>query len=87
MASKAKKTAPRKSTGEIVEAFDRGEDISRHIAEARSSRRVNVDFPAWMVAALDAEAARLDVPRQAIIKMWIDERLKQDRKDDDRVGA
>lgn len=38
-------------------------------------RRVSMDFPAWMVESLDKEAKRLGVTRQAIIKMWIAERL------------
>lgn len=38
-------------------------------------KRVNVDFPAWMVERLDMEARRLSVPRQSLIKFWIAERL------------
>jgi hypothetical protein len=38
-------------------------------------KRVNVDFPLWMVARLDAEASRRGVTRQALIKMWLAERL------------
>ena len=41
-------------------------------------RRVNVDFPAWMVAELDQEARRLGITRQSIIKVWVAERLQQD---------
>ena len=40
-----------------------------------TARRVNVDFPAGVVEGLDHEAARLGVTRQALIKMWIAERL------------
>lgn len=39
-------------------------------------KRVNVDFPAWMVEALDAEASRIGVTRQSIIKVWLAERLE-----------
>lgn len=39
-------------------------------------RRVNVDFPAWMIERLDQEAAKLNVSRQAVIKMWISDRLR-----------
>lgn len=46
----------------------------------RDVQRVNVDFPVWMVESLDAEATRLGITRQAIIKTWIAERL------DRRVG-
>ena len=41
-----------------------------------AARRVNVDFPAWMVEGLDARAAHLGITRQALIKMWIAERLE-----------
>ena len=43
----------------------------------REAHRVNVDFPGWMVAALDREADRLGVTRQSIIKVWIAERLER----------
>lgn len=64
-------------------AFDDDVDITEHLDVASSSRprrevqRVNVDFPAWMVSSLDAEASRLGVTRQAVIKTWIAERLDQ----------
>lgn len=40
-------------------------------------KRVNVDFPSWMVESLDKEATRLGVTRQSIIKIWLAERLEQ----------
>lgn len=40
------------------------------------ARRVNVDFPLWMVEQLDREASRLGVTRQSIIKLWLAERLE-----------
>ena len=40
-------------------------------------KRVNVDFPAWVVHALDREARRLGVTRQALVKLWIAERLER----------
>jgi hypothetical protein len=70
---------------EFDERFDRGEDVTAtlDLAAARrpgyEQRRVNVDFPAWMVESLDREAKRLGVTRQSIIKVWIAERL--DRHD------
>ncbi|EAQ68784.1 helix-turn-helix protein/ CopG family [Synechococcus sp. RS9909] len=39
-------------------------------------KRVNVDFPLWMVEQLDREASRLGVTRQSIIKVWLSERLE-----------
>jgi hypothetical protein len=62
-------------------AFDAGEDIMEYLDLTTATRpnlearRVNVDFPAWVVAGLDREAARLGVTRQSIIKMWIAEKL------------
>jgi hypothetical protein len=49
----------------------------RRAEMAREQRRVNVDFPVWMIDSLDREAKRLGVSRQAVIKVWIAERLKQ----------
>jgi hypothetical protein len=61
--------------------FDAGEDLSQSLDLAAATRvnqapkRVNVDFPVWMVQALDEEARRLGVTRQSIIKVWISDRL------------
>ena len=63
--------------------FDEGKDISEYldIPKARRSKqeqkRVNVDFPLWMIHLLDKEAKRLGVPRQSIIKVWVAERLEK----------
>ncbi|MBM4153891.1 MAG: CopG family transcriptional regulator [Lentisphaerae bacterium] len=63
--------------------FEAGEDVSAwlDLAKARrinlAPRRVNVDFPSWMVDSLDREAGRLGVTRQSVIKVWISERLKE----------
>jgi hypothetical protein len=62
--------------------FDEGEDVTAalDLEQARrpgaEPRRVNVDFPAWMVESLDREAKRLGVTRQSVIKVWIAERLE-----------
>ncbi len=62
--------------------FDAGEediisdlDVRAARRPGRDVQRVNVDFPVWMVESLDAEATRLGITRQAIIKTWIAERL------------
>lgn len=63
--------------------FDAGENILDYFDETTSLRRnlkprkVNVDFPAWVVEDLDKEADRLGVERQSLIKVWIVERLEQ----------
>ncbi len=68
---------------DIEKKFDKGEDISKYldISKARrpeqEQKRVNVDFPLWMIQQLDKEAKRLGVPRQSIIKVWVAERLEK----------
>lgn len=63
--------------------FEAGEDISMHLDVNKARRpeqeqkRVNVDFPVWMIQLLDKEAKRLGVPRQSIIKVWVAERLER----------
>ena len=63
--------------------FNDGEDITKYldVSKARrpeqEQRRVNVDFPVWMIHSLDKEARRLGVPRQSIIKVWVAERLEK----------
>ena len=55
-------------------------DLSKAVRPGHLAKRVNVDFPAWMLPQLDFEADRLGVPRQSLIKIWIAERLSQSRK-------
>jgi hypothetical protein len=52
-------------------------DMSTATRPNKEQKRVNVDFPVWMVESLDREAARLGVTRQSIIKVWIAERLEK----------
>lgn len=65
--------------------FDEGGDVSAELDLANAKRlqlaqrRVNVDFPEWMIASLDREANRLGVTRQSIIKVWLAERLERDK--------
>lgn len=62
--------------------FDSGKDVMKHLDLSKTKRpgqeqrRVNVDFPVWMIESLDEEASRLGVTRQSVIKMWIAERLE-----------
>lgn len=51
-------------------------DLSKIKRPNQEQRRVNVDFPTWMIDSLDKEAARLGVTRQSIIKVWLAERLE-----------
>jgi hypothetical protein len=63
--------------------FDEGKRIIEHLDLSKARRleqvqkRVNVDFPIWMIHSLDKEAKRLGVPRQSIIKIWLAERLQK----------
>jgi hypothetical protein len=72
-------------TSEFDKKFDNGGsvmddlDLSRTRRPGEEQKRVNVDFPAWMVAALDREAKRVGVTRQSIIKMWLAEHLQTTR--------
>ena len=67
---------------EFDKRFDNGHDISRQLdlskarRPGREQKRINVDFPVWMIKLLDKEAQRLGVPRQSLIKFWIAERLE-----------
>ena len=51
-------------------------DLTKAKRVLQEQRRVNVDFPAWMVESLDREASKLGVTRQSIIKVWLAERLE-----------
>lgn len=68
------------------ERFDRGEDISEFVDTSTikrpglEARRVNVDFPEWIIQSLDTESKLIGVSRQALIKFWISERLREERQ-------
>jgi hypothetical protein len=68
---------------DLDKIFDDGEvdindylDLSKALRPRQEQKRVNVDFPIWMIDRLDREASRLGVPRQSLIKVWIGERLE-----------
>ena len=62
--------------------FDNGEDVTKYLDLSKATRpgqspkRVNVDFPEWMINSMDREAKRLGVTRQSVIKFWIAEKIK-----------
>ncbi len=58
---------------DILDAFD----LSKARRPNQEQKRVNVDFPTWMVSSLDKEAKHLGVTRQSIIKVWLAERLEK----------
>jgi len=72
---------------QLDEIFDKGEedilpylDLAKAVRPGHEAKRVNVDFPSWMISRLDFEADRLGVPRQSLIKVWIAERLAAAQK-------
>jgi len=73
-------------TQEFDQKFDAGDeeitselDLKQAIRVNQQQKRVNVDFPVWMIDSLDKEAKRLGVSRQSIIKVWLAERLQQQK--------
>jgi len=70
---------------DLDKIFDDGEvdlndflDLAKAFRPGQEQKRVNVDFPVWMIDRLDLEAKRLGVPRQSLIKVWIGEHLQRD---------
>ena len=51
-------------------------ELSKAFRPGQELKRVNVDFPKWMIERMDKESARLGVPRQSLIKVWIAEKLE-----------
>ena len=70
---KAKKFDEKFESGESIVQYL---ELERAVRPGQEQRRVNVDFPAWMIRQLDQEAKRLGVPRQSLIKIWIAEKLQ-----------
>ncbi len=70
--------------------FDEGVDITAALELSKAKRvlqeqkRVNVDFPTWMIESLDREAGKLGITRQSIIKVWLAERLEESASIRDR---
>jgi hypothetical protein len=68
---------------ELDKKFEEGKgvledfDLSKARRPNQEQKRVNVDFPQWMIHSLDKEAKRLGVPRQSIIKIWLAEKLQK----------
>jgi hypothetical protein len=68
---------------DFEQKFDKDIDITKSLDLSRAKRvlqeqkRVNVDFPTWMIESLDREAGKLGVTRQSIIKVWLAERLEK----------
>jgi hypothetical protein len=71
---------------EFERRFDEGEDVTPFIDMASirrpgvEPRRVNVDFPEWMVAELDWQSRLIGVSRQALVKLWVSERIQKEQQ-------
>jgi L-lysine 2,3-aminomutase len=82
----------RSKTMITTKEFDNDEDISKYLDFSKAQnlenfendrfkvRKVNVDFPEYIINLLDKEAQKIGVTRQSIIKVWIAERLKEEQK-------
>ena len=63
--------------------FDENKDIDDLVDWSKAHRpnleqkRVNLDLPKWMIDRLDREAKRLGVARQAIMKIFLAEKLEK----------
>ena len=71
---------------EFERRFDEGEDITPYIDESSirrpglEARRVNVDFPEWIIQKLDLQSKMIGVSRQSLIKLWVSERVQQEHE-------
>ena len=71
---------------EFEHRFDEGEDITPYIDESTirrpglEARRVNVDFPEWIIQKLDLQSSMIGVSRQSLIKLWVSERIQQEHE-------
>ncbi len=68
------------------QVFDQGGDISSYVDVTSirrpgiEPRRVNVDFPEWVILSLDQHSKKIGVSRQSLIKLWVAERLQEEKK-------
>jgi hypothetical protein len=71
---------------EFEQRFDEGEDITPFIDMSSirrpgvEPRRVNVDFPEWMIEKLDWQSRLIGVSRQALVKLWVSERIQKEQQ-------
>ena len=76
-----------KTTARNLEArFDAGEDVLDYFDLDKATQpllekeRVNLDIPHGMVLRIDRTAKRKGITRQAQIKQWLAERLKEEKQ-------
>jgi hypothetical protein len=71
-------------TEDFDKIFDEGEESIIPYLDMASVRRpnqecVSITFPTWMIDSIDRESARLGVARQSLIKLWLAEKLPEQR--------
>jgi len=70
------------SAEEFDEKFEAGEDLSEYLDLDKAVRpelkqkKIRLQLPEWMLGSVDREAKKLGVSRQAVLRMWISEKLK-----------
>ena len=80
------KQKPTITAEEFDRRFDEGDDITHFIDKSSlrrpglEARRVNVDFPEWIIEKLDVQSMLIGVSRQSLIKLWISERVQQEQE-------
>jgi hypothetical protein len=78
---------------EFEKKFDEGEDITPYIDKATirrpslKARRVNVDFPEWIIDKLDLQSKLIGVSRQSLIKLWVSERIQQEHQNQKKLTS
>jgi hypothetical protein len=83
MTNTKKKT--KMTAAEFDHRFENSEEILSEFDQNTTIKKINVDFPMWMVKILDEESMRLGIPRQAIIKTWINDRIESNLRQERRT--
>ncbi len=78
-----KKSTKKITSKEFDKKFDNGKDVGDFLDAAKAKvhkdvQRVNIDFPIFLLYQIDKEARKVGVPRSALIKLWLAERLKHE---------
>ena len=77
-----KKSAKKISSKEFDRKFDKGKDVASFLDMKKAKvnkkiKRVNIDFPIFLLVEIDKEANKIGVTRSSLIKLWLAERLKR----------
>lgn len=62
---------------EFDRRFEAGEDMNDYLNWDNAEKLVQVSFPVWMLREIDKQANKLGIARQAMIKVWLNEKLEQ----------